>query len=372
MKILVYQPRASYFVGGGEVYPLQNIKFFSKLGHDATLLTTKASFIKLSAYFENFIKENSNVKVEYIELDNNFKDIYNIPAGVDWTRWDRESLWVARLAYQYIEKNQFDIIAIHNVIDSLAVPFNRKHVLHLHGSPTELNYICKFILEKEKNLVAVSENVKEKWIKLGAYPHMKICTNAIDNEIFIPDNNNPRKIDLLFVGRLIPIKGVQYIIEALKLLKDKYNLEPNLKIIGEGPYMDELIRLSKKLEIDNQINFAGFVSQEELIASYQSAKVAVLPSYEKEGIMTTLLEAASCGTPSITIKGTSMEEFAKNNQNAMLVEPKNITDICEKIYMLLTNKELADQIATNAFKTVKDEYTWLNKAKQLIKIYKEV
>ncbi len=71
MKILVYQPRASYFVGGGEIYPLQNIKFFSKFGYDVTLLTTKASFIKPSSYFENFIKENSNVKIEYIELDNN-------------------------------------------------------------------------------------------------------------------------------------------------------------------------------------------------------------------------------------------------------------------------------------------------------------
>lgn len=98
MKILIYQPRASYFVGGGEVYPLQNAKFFAKLGHDVTLLTTKADFLEESEYFKDFIKENPGVKIEYLILDDNFKEIYDIPAGIDWTRWDRESLWVARLA----------------------------------------------------------------------------------------------------------------------------------------------------------------------------------------------------------------------------------------------------------------------------------
>ena len=80
MKILVYQPRASYFVGGGEVYPLQNVKFFARLGHDVTLLTTRADYLKQSLYFENFVKENPKVKVEYLELDENYKEIYDTPA----------------------------------------------------------------------------------------------------------------------------------------------------------------------------------------------------------------------------------------------------------------------------------------------------
>lgn len=58
IKILVYQPRASYYTGGGEVYSLQNCKFFVKLGHDVTLLTTKSSFIKESDYFIKSKEEN--------------------------------------------------------------------------------------------------------------------------------------------------------------------------------------------------------------------------------------------------------------------------------------------------------------------------
>jgi hypothetical protein len=60
MKILVYQPRASYFLGGGEVYPLQTIKFFCKDGHDVTLLTTKAKFLKESDYIKEFKKDTND------------------------------------------------------------------------------------------------------------------------------------------------------------------------------------------------------------------------------------------------------------------------------------------------------------------------
>lgn len=88
--------------------------------------------------------------------------------------------------------------------------------------------------------------------------------------------------------------------------------------------------------------------------------------------MTTLLEAASCGTPSITTKGTSMEEFAQNNKNALLVNPSDEVDLCEKIYMLMTDKELYEEIAKNAFVTVRQDYSWLKKAEELIKLYSEV
>ena len=371
MKILVYQPRVSYYTGGGEVYPLQNVKFFAKLGHDVTLLTTKASFIEESAYFKDLIKENPDIKVEYLNLDDNFRSIYENTPGINWERWDQESLYVARLAYQYIEKNNFDIISIHNVIDTLAVPFNCKHVLHLHGAPSELNYLCKLILQHEKKLIAVSNNVAKKWKEMGAYPEIKICTNAIDENVFYYNPNIERNLDLLFVGRLILIKGVQTILKSLKLLKEKYNMSPKLRIIGQGPYKEELENMVDNLELNSQIEFCGLVSQEFLVKSYQSAKLAVLPSYSKEGIMTTLLEAASCKTPAITTRGTSMEEFAKKDENAILVNSADEQDLCEKIYEMLTNKKLSNQIAENALKEVKKHYTWLNKTKQIIDLYKE-
>ena len=372
MKILIYQPRVSYFTGGGEIYPLQTAKFFSKLGHKVSILTTRASFINPSKYFIDFMKMNPNVKIEYLDLDDNYKDIYEEYPGVNWERWDKESLWVSRLAFQFLSSHKYDIVSTHCVIDTLAIPFEQKHVLHLHGTPNELNYLCKLILPKEKNLIAVSINVAEKWKKLGVYGEIKISTNAIDTETFYLNKDVERNIDLLFVGRLIPIKGVQYIIKALKLLKEKYLLTPKLVIIGDGPYRKELEKLVEKLNLSNQVEFKGLVSQQVLIHSYQTAKIAILPSYDKEGIMSTLLEAAGCGTPAITTRGTSMEEFAKNDENALLVNSCDAEDLCKKIYLLIMNKNLYEKISKNALNEVKSKYSWINKAKELIHLYGEV
>lgn len=371
MKILVYQPRASYYTGGGEVYPLQNCKFFVKLGHDVTLLTTKSSFIKESDYFIKFKEENPLVKIVYLELDENYKEIYERTPGMDWERWDEESLWVSRLAHTYLLNNKFDIVAIHNVIDDLAVPDNVRHVLHLHGSPNEMNYICKLILKKEKNLIAVSKNVRDKWTNIGVTNSIKICTNAIDENTFYWNKAKERVNDILFVGRLIPIKGVDYIIEAMKMLKDEYNLDLKLSIIGQGPYFDTLKKLTKKLDLESNVEFLGLVSNEKLIEMYQTSKIAVLPSFEKEGIMSTLLEAASCHTPSITTRGTSMEEFAKNDLNALLVNPKDYKDIALKIYNLYTDTDLYNKIADNAYNEVLDKYTWFGKCRDIIKLYED-
>ena len=177
---------------------------------------------------------------------------------------------------------------------------------------------------------------------------------------------------MLFVGRLIPIKGVEYIIEAIKILNDEYKLNLKLSIIGEGPYSDTLKKLTKKLDLESNIEFLGLVSQEKLIDMYQTSKIAVLPSFEKEGIMSTLLEAASCHTPSITTKGTSMEEFAKNDENALLANPKDSKDIALKIYNLYTDKDLYEKISNNCYKEVLDKYTWLNKCKEIINIYEGI
>lgn len=372
MKILIYQPRLSYFTGGGEIYPLQTAKFFAKLGHDVTILTTRAPFLTPSAYFLNFIKENPAVKIDYLDLDDNYKKIYDEPAGINWKRWDNESMWVARPAYEYMTKHKFDVVTIHCIIDRLAVPFGQDHVLHLHGTPSELNYVCKLILEEETHYLAVSEKVASKWIELGAYPHIKISTNAIDDNVFYPNPQIKKDIDFLFVGRLIPIKGIQFILQALKIIKDTHNITPNFTIVGDGPFKEELKEITKQLNLENQVSFSGLVSQEDLIKSYQRAKVAVLPSFDKEGIMSTLLEASSCKVPCITTKGTSMEEFAKNDENALLVNPEDALDLSEKMYELFTNQELATKISTNAYNEVMKKYTWLAKAKELIELYKEV
>ena len=160
-------------------------------------------------------------------------------------------------------------------------------------------------------------------------------------------------------------KKAAFVKEIATILTDQYQAKLPTK-------RKELEKLVEKLNLSNQVEFKGLVSQQVLIHSYQTAKIAILPSYDKEGIMSTLLEAAGCGTPAITTRGTSMEEFAKNDENALLVNSCDAEDLCKKIYLLIMNKNLYEKISKNALNEVKSKYSWINKAKELIHLYGEV
>lgn len=99
MKIAVYQPRISYYVGGGEVVPLQMAKYFSKHKHDVTIVTSHHPEGN-SDYFGSFLKANSNIKTLYLELPKTLKWIYEEKPGTSQLRWDYEAVHVGRLVKQ--------------------------------------------------------------------------------------------------------------------------------------------------------------------------------------------------------------------------------------------------------------------------------
>ena len=221
MNLAIYQPRISYYVGGGEVVPLQQAHFLSLLGHKVTVVTTRASFIKPSDYFLKFVKANPKIKIKYLDLSANLKWIYNELPGKRWIRWDYESLHVGRLAFVYFLKNKFDLIAIHNYFDVLAIPDDQKSVLHLHGYPAESNYMHELLANIPTTFISVSSLIKTKWQKMTNIKNIDVATNGINSYYFKPDKKISIKYDVIYVGRLIKTKGVFYLIEALAKLKRK-------------------------------------------------------------------------------------------------------------------------------------------------------
>jgi glycosyltransferase involved in cell wall biosynthesis len=139
--------------------------------------------------------------------------------------------------------------------------------------------------------------------------------------------------DVLFAGRLIPEKGVELLIRTLPLLKKDH---PHLKclITGDGPERDNLEYLASKLELQENINFTGFIKDhEELLRIMKSSQVFVLPS-RREGFGMVVLEANACGLPVVVVNHpmNAAIELVKNNENGFIVEA--------------SEKALADSIIT--------------------------
>ena len=100
---------------------------------------------------------------------------------------------------------------------------------------------------------------------------------------------------ILFVGRIVDYKGIDHVIDAMKVLKDR-GLECRLRVIGEGPKKTELSSKADLLGISDRVTWLGAVDEETLNKEYSRASLLVLLS-DKEAYGLVVAEALNCGTP---------------------------------------------------------------------------
>jgi glycosyltransferase involved in cell wall biosynthesis len=198
------------------------------------------------------------------------------------------------------------------------------------------------LLTRPDKFIAVSESVKKGWINL--YPELKeknidVCYNGIDIEKFA-DKQTHRDLDFLYVGRLLVHKGIYEIVDAVASIRDQGITFNKLIMIGSGPEKDNLKNKIVELQLDSIIELRESITDEELMGYYNRAKIFLCPSYAKEGVLTTMLEAASCGAAIITADACGMPEFARHKENAMLAKPNDSKSLANIMIELLKDKVL--------------------------------
>lgn len=368
MKLAIYQPRASYYLGGGEIVPLKQATLLAGLGHKVEFITTRASFLSETETFTE-MKKHSNITIQYIDVPDALRWIYNQKPGENWKRWDLESLHIGLLARDQLAEAKYDLMVVHLLFDIIAIPSSLKNVVHLHGYPKQFEYHHELLATMPNQYISVSKKICEVWNEvLPKKVYNKVIENGIDQNEFRPMKTK-FKYDVLFIGRLIEVKGVDVLIKAIGLI-NKRNLK--VAIVGSGPREDDLKSLVKKLGLGSQIIFLGRIPQDEIATLYNSSRVIALPSISKEGILTTMLEAASCGRPVITTTGGSMEEFINDGETGLLVKPNDPLDLSKAISKLIVNSDTCSQIGQKARNEIVDSWSWDSKIKQLEKEYAKI
>ena len=132
---------------------------------------------------------------------------------------------------------------------------------------------------------------------------------------------------ILFIGRLIMEKGVKYLIGAMPVVL-KEHPTARLIIVGEGPEKNDLMQLSKKLDVDKNISFKGELPNDELPGLYRNSDIFVLPSIvnkagDTEGLGVVLLEAMASKVPVIGSNVGGIPEVIKDGKTGMLVAEKS-------------------------------------------------
>lgn len=181
---------------------------------------------------------------------------------------------------------------------------------------------------------------------------------------------------ILYVGRLIDWKGIQYLLDALPIVIAVHP-KATLLIVGSGPSRNDLMELSSRLNLNDHVQFVDDISQKELLRYYSMADVFVLPSVvtdsgETEGLGVVLLEAMACGVPVVGSAVGGIPDIVQDGETGLLALQKHPEDLANKIHRLLTDEDLRKKVIEKGFQFVRQEFSWDVVARKFKGIYDEL
>jgi len=233
------------------------------------------------------------------------------------------------------------------------------------------------ILKNAQAVIALTENMKKE-LKKNYKGEIYVIPNGIDlagfNNLSKSEMRKKLQINkedkiILFVGRFRPEKGLEYLVKAMSIIKEK-DREAKLLLAGEGPEEENLRNLIFEKQLTEFITFTGQIPHENVKDYMVASDIFVLPSLT-EGFPNVLLEAMACGLPIVASKITGIPEIVINGENGFLVESKSPKEIAEKLLFLLNNPELRKKISRNNLKKIKC-YSFESIIKKLEKVYSSV
>jgi glycosyltransferase involved in cell wall biosynthesis len=233
---------------------------------------------------------------------------------------------------------------------------------------------------KQANLVVTISRYSQRKIRqfYNVDPaKIRIVPNGVDPERFKPEGDCAEmrkwlglgdRQNVLFVGRLIPRKGLGYLVEAAKLVVKEHQ-EIVFVIVGDGPLRSRLVAEVAQRGLAGNFVFLGDVSESDLPAIYRCADVFAFPSLQ-EGQGIALLEAQASAKPVVAFNVSGVTEAVQNGQTGFLVEPRS-GELAEAILHLLSDTSLRAKMGAEGRRFVQKELSWDACAEKMFRVYCE-
>ena len=181
------------------------------------------------------------------------------------------------------------------------------------------------------------------------------------------------KITLLFVGRLVPYKGADMLIEAVSGLNESILGKIRLVVVGGGQEKSSLENITQKYQLEKIVSFTGWVSQKDTQEYYNKANIFCFPSIREFG-GAVVLEAMACGLPCIVVNNGGIGEYV-TEETGFKIEPISreylVQELKEKIEVLVENEELRKRMSMKSIERVQ-EFKWEQKATKIVEIYEKM
>lgn len=295
-----------------------------------------------------------------------------------------------------LEKSNLDIVHIHSPfsLGKIGVKYAKKHnipcVATMHSQykqdfykATHNKFITNIMLKKIMKVFnncdeyyAVNQKIAEIFYDYGA-KHMPLVQNNGTDLTF--DNNKQELCDIinkkhnlkqddivfLFLGRIIALKNVFFILDSLKILKEN-GYKFKMFYVGSGPDSEKLQHKINEYNMQNDVILTGKIMEREIVKAYYArAKLFLFPSlYDASSLVQ--IEAASQGTPSLFIKGAPTSSTILEDVNGYVSE-NDTSKFAEKIMEILNNEKHYNEVSENARKDL--FVTWDDCVKQMYEKY---
>jgi glycosyltransferase involved in cell wall biosynthesis len=258
------------------------------------------------------------------------------------------------------------------------------HIASMHSSEITLlsklpmrSKISEFILSNSHFVISASshrasellshtsndfaEKVKDKIHIIPMGVDVSKMNNPSNKEILKEKYGFKSKYIVLFVGRLVEVKGCEYLIQGFKTLVNSFK-NVQLLIVGNGPLEESLEKKVKALGLEEYVVFNGAVEYNSIQDFYIMADFVVIPSIVdssgfQEGLPVVLIESLAAGKAIISTKTKGIMEVIQDGYNGILVNQKDANEISTALLNLLNDNVLMKEISTNALKSGK-KYDW--------------
>lgn len=191
-----------------------------------------------------------------------------------------------------------------------------------------------------------------------------------------PRNYQSEKLNLIYVGRIVPYKGLIYLLKAINILPLHIKRNILLDVAGDGggaPYEAKCRDFISKNKLQNEVSFKGFLDKKTVESLYEKSHVFCFPSLAEAG-GTVVLEAMAKGLPVISVDYGGPAESV-TPQSGYLIPPetpqKLIEGLAEKIHLLFQNRELLEKLSIGARIRAEEQFDWSKRCLRMVKIYKE-
>lgn len=223
-------------------------------------------------------------------------------------------------------------------------------------------------------IICVSQNVADFAAKTIGLPadRLVVIPNGIDTNVFRPAPTPPQKpadhLTIGYVGRLQPVKGVNFLIDAFARLVAEYP-HVQLQLVGDGSERAVLAQQVAALSLGDKVHFLGI--RADMPALYPTFDLFVLPSLW-EGMPNVALEAMASGVAVIATDTGGTPEVVQTGKSGILVQPGNATALYEAIALLVTDHERRCQLAQAGRCFVEQTFSINQTIAQTVALYEQV